>query len=283
VFVGFGERHVDDQASHWRIRLFDTGYAVGLFVVAAIVGADLALTLKLPLEGIVVAALASAAVLGPLALLLGRWIMGFDLRVGVDGIQVRQALRRQRLPYGQISGARVIESIVPHYRGVALPADIEVRVFVQIDQVDRGPIRLRVGSREQTGDLAERIVRRVAEARSSHGSRTDAAVVAQLERGAQDADAWTRSLKAMGGAGQYRVAGVSLESLWTAVEDGSLPAAQRVAAAVALDPRQYGDRRARLLELANKTTDLRAGLLILVNADGRDDDAVAGEALRRAH
>ncbi len=197
---------------------------------------------------------------------IGAMMMPTWVDVGADGVLVRWLGRRQFIPIATIKDVVQLPGIVrlTHHDGTSTD------LVLAMGSHKKNPLQVAYAA-----TLTERLMEAMSAARSGVEGAAEALV---LERRDRPVDAWIRELRSsLVHDPRFREAPVLPERLWRLVEDPSVAASQRAAAAVALAPSldESGRKRLRVAGAASVAPKLRVALDAAVG----DDDAALAEAL----
>jgi hypothetical protein len=194
-----------------------------------------------------------------IVLFLGGLAMPTMVTVGTDGVLVRWAFENNYFPYADITR---VDRMPGRVR-------LHLRSGKSFDVVFRGGNDRDVPA---AGQLAERIVEAI-ERRDHGGASLDAAMLARPH--GVDTHAWVASLREILRDETFRQAAVTVDQLWSVVEDATAKAATRAAAAIALRGvvDEKGKRRLRVAAQATAAPQLRVALERA--ADGEDAEVAA--------
>jgi len=216
-----------------------------LFSVPLLIVLALADTQKLH-ESVLLLSLAAAEVLvlaGCIKALLGR-----HAAIGADGIRFRRFFRQRFYPYGSVAAVDLVEGGV----GLSLRSGDQVRLRT----VSWWP-------RSGIDEVALALHERIEAARAGATPPLDVrAKLPLLERRGLGAEAWRAHLGGLLGKAGYRTSALTPQDLGAVIDDASLSAEHRVAAAVALSAAEPEEARARARIAASACADedLRAAL-----------------------
>jgi hypothetical protein len=200
------------------------------------------------------------AIAAAIALLLGGLAMPTMVTVGTDGVLTRWFVERKYFPYSSL------------VRVDRMPS--RVRLHLRNGRVFDVVFDSRNVEVPEAGQLAERIVEAI-ERRDRAGAPIDTSVLARPE--GVEARAWIASLGEILREETFRQAAVTVDQLWSVVEDATATASMRAAAAIALRKvvDEKGKKRLRVAAQATAAPHLRVALERA--ADGQD--AEIAEAL----
>ena len=217
-----------------------------------------------------IASLGLTAAIVVSAILLARMLWRVRLRVGTDGVMLRELFRRRFVPHAEI-------------------ADVEADgEYVVIRRTNGTDIRLHVLAykAEEPGhasvnDEALAVARRL---RQAHREHRDGAPVtdlsAALDRGARTTRQWLDDLRKLGEGtvATFRTVGVAREQIFDVVTSTTATSKDRIAALVALRPSLDADEETRIRVATEKIAapELRVAMERVLD---EDDEAAMTEAL----
>lgn len=195
-----------------------------------------------------------------------------SVEVGTDGVLLRWFHRQRFVPIATITRAEVVEGL-DHYLVRVLRTDGS--------WADAGvlhtPIRtkrLRAVAKDQAHMIKQRIDDAIAARDVERAPFDDSSLL----RGDRTVAEWRRDLRALTAQTETFRAGVAdAPTLGRLVEDNERPAAQRVAAAIALSPHLDASMRARIATIARASAAPK--LRVALEAVLREDDDRVADAL----
>jgi hypothetical protein len=207
------------------------------------------------------------AIPAAIVLFLGGLALPTIVTVGTDGVLVRWAFERNYFSYADLARVDRMPGRVRLHLKSGKSFDV---IFRSSDDRDV----------PQAGQLAERIVEAI-ERRDRECAPLDPSLLSRPH--GVDARAWIASLREILREETFRQAAVTIDQLWSVVEDATATASMRAAAAIALRGvvDDQGKKRLRVAAQATAAPQLRVALERA--ADGEDADvAEALEELDRS-
>jgi hypothetical protein len=238
---------------------------VGRVLLIAGLVATWSAALAAGLEGPALLALPTVAFL---ALMAGvAWLVAawrrVDLTIGADGVQVDRFRSKKFYRHAEISakydGGDRLHLVVP-------------------DAAE--PLFLHVAA---SGLSLQKVAAELERARRLSGGGNGPRLETLLGRGGRTTHDWVRDLRTLRAGGGYRDEDVGAEHLWDVLEDPTLEAAPRAAAAVALRDQLDDAGKARVRVAADACASPKVQVALQAAADGTDEDlAEAMEVIGRA-
>ena len=210
--------------------------------------------------------LAMTAATFVLAFFAMRLVLGVRMRVGTDGLMIRELFRRRFVPYASVLdvGAEESRLVVRRTNGTELKFEV--------------PVYKGEGGRPSAAayDEASAIARRIRQAQNAHREAAPALdLSAALDRGARTTREWLDQLRKLGEGtvATFRTVGVSRDQIFDVVTSTTAAAKDRVAALVALRPslREEEKKRIRIATEKIAAPELRDQMVRVLD----DDDEVA--------
>lgn len=206
-----------------------------------------------------------------LAFLAMRLALGVRMRVGTDGVMLREIFRRRFVPHADIVAVRADDARIV----IGRTNGTEMRFEVPVYKGEHGK------PSPAANDEATAIVRRIRQAQSAH---RDAAPVtdlsAALDRGARTTREWLDQLRKLGQGtiATFRTVSVSRDQIFDVVTSTTATAKDRIAALVALRASLRDDEKTRIRVATEKIAapELREQLVRLLD---EDDEVAMTEAL----
>jgi hypothetical protein len=189
------------------------------------------------------------------------------LEVGADGLFIRWLFWKRFIPHADV------HSCVEYDEGWGRSRYKGLMLVLESGETVRLPISQSRWDNGKVAMIHERI-REAAGVWREGGATADTSVLAK----AKDHTIldWVRHLRALGAGtlATHRVAAVVPETLWRIVEDPSMRAKERAAAAVALSGSLDEEAKGRLRVAAQATAEPKLRVALEAVADGKDDEDV---------